>query len=59
MQSKSEICQKNLKKSSKMEIFKQVYSINFDKRDHQKIVYVIYHYTGMVNENKALQRLRE
>ena len=42
-----------------MEIFKQNYSINFDefKRSSKGIVYVIYHYTGMVSEKKAIERL--
>ena len=42
-----------------MEIFKQNYSINFDgfKRSSKGIVYVIFHYTGMVSENKAIERL--
>ena len=42
-----------------MEIFKQNYSINFDefKRSPKGIVYVIFHYTGMVSEKKAIERL--
>ena len=42
-----------------MEIFKQNYSINFDefKRSPEGIVYVIFHYTGMVSEKKAIERL--
>ena len=42
-----------------MEIFKQNYSINFDefKRSQKGIVYVIFHYTGMVSEKKAFEKL--
>ena len=42
-----------------MEIFKQNYSINFDefKRSPKGIFYVIFHYTGMVSEKKAIERL--
>ena len=42
-----------------MKIIKNVYSINFDKivRSPKNIIYLVYHYTGMKNENKALQRL--
>ena len=42
-----------------MKNIKYVYSINFDKivRSPKNIVYLVYHYTGMKNENKALQRL--
>ena len=42
-----------------MEIFKQNYSINFDefKRSPKGIVYVIFHYTGMLSEKKAIERL--
>ena len=44
-----------------MKIIKYVYSINFDKitRSPKNIIYLVYHYTGMKNENKALQRLRD
>ena len=58
MQSKSEFCQKNLQKSAKMKIIKNFYSINFDKivRSPKNIIYLVYHYTGMKNQNKALQR---
>ena len=42
-----------------MKIVKQIYSINFDKfqRSQKKIIYVIFHYTGMVSEKKAIERL--
>ena len=42
-----------------MKIFKQTYSLNFDKveRSPKGIVYVIFHYTGMVSEKKAIERL--
>tara|TARA_B100001989_G_C24454679_1_gene420939 strand:+ start:185 stop:907 length:723 start_codon:yes stop_codon:yes gene_type:complete len=42
-----------------MKNFKAIYSINFDKipRSPKKISYIIYHYTGMVSEKKAIQRL--
>ena len=42
-----------------MKIFKQNYSINFDdfKRSPNGIVYVIFHYTGMLSEKKAIERL--
>ena len=42
-----------------MKIIKYVYSINFDKtaRSPKNIIYLVYHYTGMKNENEALQRL--
>ena len=35
------------------------YSINFDKtqRSFSEITYVIFHYTGMVSEKKAIKRL--
>ena len=44
-----------------MKNIKYVYSINFDKiiRSPKSIIYLVYHYTGMKNENKALQRLRD
>ena len=44
-----------------MKNIKYVYSINFDKiiRSPKNIIYLVYHYTGMKNENKALQRLRD
>ena len=43
-----------------MKHIKPVYSINFDKiaRSSKKIIYLIYHYTGMKSENKAFERLR-
>ena len=39
--------------------FEAIYSINFDKvpRSAKKIIYLIYHYTGMKSEKKAIQRL--
>ena len=38
---------------------KSIYSINFDKtaRTIKQINYLIYHYTGMVSEKKAIERL--
>ena len=42
-----------------MKNFKFIYSINFDKiqRSFSEITYVIFHYTGMVSEKKAIKRL--
>ena len=42
-----------------MKNFKAYYSINFDKipRSPKKIIYLIYHYTGMGSEKKAIDRL--
>ena len=42
-----------------MKIVKQIYSINFDKfqRSEKRIIYVIFHYTGMVSEIRAIERL--
>tara|TARA_B100000989_G_scaffold175393_1_gene131542 strand:+ start:651 stop:1373 length:723 start_codon:yes stop_codon:yes gene_type:complete len=42
-----------------MKNFKAIYSINFDKipRSSKKITYLIFHYTGMASEKKAIQRL--
>ena len=42
-----------------MKNFKAIYSINFDKvaRTSKKITYLIFHYTGMKSEKKAIQRL--
>ena len=42
-----------------MKKFKAIYSINFDKipRSPKKIIYLIFHYTGMASEKKAIQRL--
>jgi len=42
-----------------MKNFKAIYSINFYKnpRSPKKIVYLIYHYTGIASEKKAIQRL--
>ena len=44
-----------------MENFKAIYSINFDKipRSPKKINYLIFHYTGMASEKKALKRLTD
>ena len=44
-----------------MKNIKSIYSINFDKTDRpsKKIIYIIYHYTGMKSEKKALERLRD
>ena len=42
-----------------MKNFEAIYSINFDKtpRSSKKIIYLIYHYTGMESEKKAIERL--
>ena len=42
-----------------MKNFKAIYSINFDKipRSSKRITYLIFHYTGMASEKKAIQRL--
>ena len=42
-----------------MKNFKAIYSINFNKipRSPKKIIYIIYHYTGMSSEKKAIERL--
>ena len=42
-----------------MKNFKAIYSINFDKvpRSPKKIIYLIFHYTGMKSEKRAIQRL--
>ena len=42
-----------------MKKFKAIYSINFDKipRSPKRIIYLIFHYTGMASEKKAIQRL--
>jgi len=42
-----------------MKNFKAIYSINFDKapRSQKKITYLVYHYTGMVSEKRAIERL--
>ncbi len=42
-----------------MKKIKPIYSINFDKiaRSQKSIKYIIYHYTGMVSEKKAIKRL--
>ena len=39
--------------------FKAIYSINFDKvpRSSKDIAYLVFHYTGMKSEKKAIQRL--
>ena len=42
-----------------MRNFKLIYSINFDKvrRSPKDIIYIIFHYTGMMSEKKAIDRL--
>ncbi len=42
-----------------MKNFKPIYSINFNKtpRSLKKIIYLIYHYTGMSSEKRAIGRL--
>ena len=42
-----------------MKNFKAIYSINFNKipRSPKKITYLIYHYTGMSSEKRAIERL--
>ena len=42
-----------------MKNFKNIYSINFDKirRSPKDIIYIIFHYTGMMSEKKAIDRL--
>ena len=42
-----------------MRSFKLIYSINFDKirRSPKDIIYIIFHYTGMISEKKAIVRL--
>jgi len=42
-----------------MKNFKAIYSINFNKipRSPKKITYLIYHYTGMLSEKRAIERL--
>ena len=42
-----------------MRNFKAIYSINFDKtpRSTKKITFLIFHYTGMTSEKKAIQKL--
>ena len=42
-----------------MRNFKLIYSINFDKirRSPKDIIYIIFHYTGMISEKKAIDRL--
>ena len=42
-----------------MRNIKLIYSINFDKiaRSSKEITYVIFHYTGMISEKKAIERL--
>ena len=44
-----------------MKSFKAIYSINFDEipRSPKKIIYIIYHYTGMESEKKAIKRLTD
>ena len=43
-----------------MKNLEPIYSINFNKvaRSTKKITYLIYHYTGMKSESKAIERLR-
>ena len=42
-----------------MKIVNHIYSINFDKfeRSSKRINYIIFHYTGMMSEKKAIERL--
>ena len=42
-----------------MKNLEPIYSINFDRvaRSSKKITYLIYHYTGMKSESKAIERL--
>ena len=42
-----------------MRNIKPIYSINFDKtaRSPDKIIYLVFHYTGMISEKKAIERL--
>ena len=42
-----------------MKNIKHIYSINFDrfKRSPKKIVYVVFHYTGMRSEKSAIDKL--
>ena len=42
-----------------MKNLEPIYSINFNRvaRSSKKITYLIYHYTGMKSENKAIERL--
>ena len=42
-----------------MKNFKNIYSVNFDKirRFPKDIIYIIFHYTGMMSEKKAIDRL--
>ena len=44
-----------------MKNFKAIYSINFNEipRPPKKIIYLIYHYTGMRSEKKAIKRLTD
>ena len=44
-----------------MRNFKAIYSINFNEipRSPKKIIYLIYHYTGMESEKKAIKRLTD
>ena len=44
-----------------MRKIKLIYSINFDKiaRSSKEIDYIIFHYTGMVSEKKAIERLTD
>ena len=44
-----------------MKNFKAIYSINFNEipRPSKKIIFLIYHYTGMESEKKAIKRLTD
>ena len=44
-----------------MKNIKLIYSINFDKiaRSPKDIIYIIFHYTGMTSEKKAIERLTD
>ena len=50
----------NWYKSIKMTHIQREYSLNFDKkkRKSKNIKYLIFHYTGMKNEKKAIYRLK-
>ena len=42
-----------------MKNIKPIYSINFNKiaRPRNEIIYLVYHYTGMMSQKKAIKRL--
>ena len=44
-----------------MKIIRHIYSINFNKfeRSPKRIVYIIFHYTGMLSEKKAIKRFKQ